>query len=169
MAEAYPRSSFLGIDIGKEALAIARREAEAKNLGNIEFKSLDASTLAARPDMHNRFDYITAFDAIHDQSHPLESLKGVFAVLKPGGIFSMVDIAAESRIQDNLEHPMAPFLYTVSLLHCMPVGLTDNGTGLGMMWGRDRALDLLHEAGFDNVTVDPIPEDSFNFHYQCSK
>jgi len=50
-------------------------------------------------------------------------------MLVPGGIFSMIDIKAGSNQVDNLDHPLGPFLYTVSLMHCMPVGLNDNGTG----------------------------------------
>jgi hypothetical protein len=60
-----------------------------------------------------------------------------------------------------------PFLYTVSLMHCMPVGLNDNGAGLGMMWGRQQAEQLLKEAGFDTVVVQEMPHDSFNLHYMC--
>ena len=81
----------------------------------------------------------------------------------------MVDIAAETDVAENMIHPMAPFLYTVSLMHCLPVGLADNGRGLGMMWGRKKALEMLHQAGFDDVSVVNIPEDAFNFHFFCRK
>ena len=77
----------------------------------------------------------------------------------------MVDIAARSNLVDNLDHPMGPFLYTVSLMHCLPVGLVDGGSGLGMMWGREKAVEMLKEAGFENVQVHQIPEDLFNLHY----
>jgi ubiquinone/menaquinone biosynthesis C-methylase UbiE len=169
MAEAFPASEFTGIDISSEALDKARSAAAARNLSNVRFLNRDAAELAAAPDLRARFDYVTAFDAIHDQTKPLEALRGVHSLLKPGGAFSMVDIAAGSRIEDNREHPMGPFLYTVSLMHCLPVGLVDGGTGLGMMWGRERALNLLREAGFDDVRIVAIPQDAFNLHYFCRK
>jgi len=78
-----------------------------------------------------------------------------------------IGLKAGSRITDNMDHPMAPFLYTVSLLHCMPVGLNDKGRGLGMMWGRQQALKLLDQAGFRHVTAREIPNDPFNLHFQC--
>ena len=81
----------------------------------------------------------------------------------------MVDIAARSNLANNLDHPMAPFLYTVSLMHCMPVGLVKKGTGLGMMWGREKAVELLNKAGFQQVQVLEMPEDPFNLHYLSSK
>ncbi len=169
MAEAFPESDFTGIDISAEALAKAREEAARRGLANLHFLNRDAAGLAAAPDLAASFDYVTAFDAIHDQTRPLAALKGVYALLKPGGAFSMVDIAAGSRIEDNRNHPLGPFLYTVSLMHCLPVGLVDGGAGLGMMWGREKAVALLQEAGFDDVQVEVIPQDAFNLHYYCRK
>jgi hypothetical protein len=81
----------------------------------------------------------------------------------------MVDIAAESNLADNLKHPMGPFLYTVSLMHCLPVGLVDGGAGLGMMWGRQKAMDMLKNAGFQKVQVLEMPDDPFNFHFFSQK
>ena len=64
---------------------------------------------------------------------------------------------------------MGPFLYTVSLMHCMPVGLAEDGAGLGMMWGRRKAVDLLEKAGFSQVEVCEMAHDPFNVHYQCRR
>lgn len=79
----------------------------------------------------------------------------------------MVDIAAGSSHGHNLDHPMGPFLYTVSLMHCLPMGLNNQGAGLGMMWGRQRAVKLLKQAGFSEVAVLEMDFDPFNLHYQC--
>ncbi len=81
----------------------------------------------------------------------------------------MVDIAANSNLADNLAHPMGSFLYTVSLMHCLPVGLVDGGTGLGMMWGREKAVEMLDDAGFQRVQVLEMPDDPFNLHFFCCK
>jgi len=169
MARAFPASRFVGIDISPEALAAARDEAETMGLQNVEFVLLDAAADQTHHRFKEVFDYITAFDAIHDQTRPQDALQGVYAMLKPGGLFSMIDIAAESNIPGNMDHPMGPFLYTVSLMHCMPVGLVDGGAGLGMMWGRQKAVEMLNQAGFERIDVEPIPEDSFNLHYLCTK
>jgi len=99
----------------------------------------------------------------------MAALNGVFHMLKPGGYFSMVDIAARSDLLENLEHPLGPFLYTVSLMHCMPVGRVDGGAGLGMMWGREKATQMLSDAGFSDIQVTPVPEDPFNDHFLCRK
>ncbi|MDD3815623.1 MAG: methyltransferase type 12, partial [Desulfocapsaceae bacterium] len=85
----------------------------------------------------------------------------------PGGIFSMIEIKARSNQTDNMDHHMGPFLYTVSLMHCLPVGLNDQGSGLGMMWGREKAEALLREAGFADVEIVEMEYDLFNIHYLC--
>jgi ubiquinone/menaquinone biosynthesis C-methylase UbiE len=167
MAKAFPRSRFTGIDVSEEVIRSADSEARKEGLQNTEFLALDAATLKDRGELGGRFDYITAFDAIHDQTHPLEALKGVRHCLADGGLFSMVDIAASTDLDHNLAHPMGPFLYTVSLMHCMPVGLVRGGTGLGMMWGRQKAVEMLREAGFTDIEVSAIPNDSFNDHFLC--
>lgn len=169
MARAFPKSRFTGIDISVEAIDTARRETRRQGIENLELVVMDAARIKEEDRLRGAFDYVTAFDAIHDQTRPLEALRGVFHMLAPGGRFSMVDIAAESDIGENLDHPMGPFLYTVSLMHCMPVGLVSGGTGLGMMWGRQKAMKLIAEAGFEDVQLLDIPEDPFNDHYYCRK
>ena len=169
MAQAFPASRFIGIDISAEALDAACSDACEKGLTNVCFEQRDAAELRHPNNLSARFDYITAFDAIHDQTRPLEALRGIREILKDDGAFSMIDIAAESDIDGNRDHPMGAFLYTVSLMHCMPVGLMDGGAGLGMMWGRQLAEKMLTQAGFGRVSVVEIPNDPFNLHFFCRK
>ena len=169
MAKAFPQSRFVGIDISSEAIDEARRQAWRQKIENFEFMLLDVADLKNKREMKGLFDYVTAFDAIHDQTRPLDVLRGVHHILAPDGRFSMVDIAANSNLADNLTHPMGPFLYSVSLMHCMPVGLVDGGTGLGMMWGREKAVEMLERARFQRIQVLEIPDDPFNLHFFCSK
>jgi len=87
-----------------------------------------------------KFDLITAFDAIHDQPKPDDVLMSVYKSLNNGGVFLMQDILASTPLKDNVAHPLGPFLYTISCLHCVSVSLSQNGTGLGAMWGKEKAI-----------------------------
>lgn len=179
MAERFPGSEFVGIDNHLEAIEMAKQAADEmvcgndpcheKGLKNVTYLLEDAATLKDNEAFQERFDFIMAFDAIHDQTRPLEALQSVKFMLAKGGIFSMVDIDAGSGHADNIDHPMGPFLYTVSLMHCMPVGLGDDGSGmgLGMMWGRKQAVALLQKAGFESIETLEMAHDAFNVHYQC--
>ena len=152
-----------------DAIAKAQDETRRQNLSNLNFMVLDAASLPDHLELKESFEYVMAFDAIHDQTRPQDVLRGIYHMLVADGLFSMVDIAAQSNLADNLGHPMGPFLYTVSLMHCMPVGLVNGGAGLGMMWGREKAEEMLKEAGFQKVQVLEIPDDPFNFHFLSRK
>jgi ubiquinone/menaquinone biosynthesis C-methylase UbiE len=167
MAEAFPQSQFTGIDIDDQALEVGRNSAVSLGVQNTSFLNRNAAELKDDDAWRDTFDYIVAFDAIHDQNAPQEALLSVHHMLASDGIFSMVDIAAHTSHYDNRDHPLGPFLYTVSLMHCLPVGLVDNGAGLGMMWGQEQAVAMLHQAGFSRVDVEAIPEDPFNLHFCC--
>jgi len=106
-------------------------------------------------DVMDTFDTPRTLEAIADKSE-----------LNPRYIKEWLGVMATGQI---VELSMGPFLYTVSLMHCMPVGLVDGGHGLGMMWGREKAVELLKAAGFKNVQAQEIPEDPFNLHYFCRK
>lgn len=108
---------------------------------------------------------MTAFDVIHDLPDLAGTLAAIHGALRPDGVFLMVDIAASSHLHDNLEHPLAPALYTVSIFHCMTVSLAAGGPGLGTMWGCERALALLADAGFADVEVKRIDADILNLYY----
>lgn len=161
MARAFPNSSFTGYDFSIEGIASARAEARKLGLANVRFEVKDVAAVEA-PDS---YDLITAFDAIHDQVQPRLVLSRIGAALRPGGTFLMADIAAESELADNLDHPLGPLLFTISCMHCMTVSLAHGGEGLGTMWGRERALELLAEAGFTVDEVKHLESDPMNNYF----
>src|ERR1700739_633628 len=93
MAQAFPRSRFAGFDFSDTGLAAAREEAERKALTNVRFEKRDAAHLGETA----RFDFITTFDAVHDQARPDLMLAGIADALRPDGVYLCVDIAAYSK------------------------------------------------------------------------
>lgn len=163
LAAAYPASRFTGLDFSPAAVERGRAEASANGLENARFEVCDVATL----DRTAAYDLVTAFDAIHDQAYPGRVLAGVARALRPDGTFLMVDIKASSRLEENLGHPLAPALYTFSVLHCMSVSLGLDGDGLGTVWGRQLACRMLAEAGFSQVDVHEVEHAPFNYYYVC--
>lgn len=165
MARHFPNSRFVGFDLSGDAIAFARAEAELQGNRNARFEQRDLSTFDA--DAPERaFDLVTAFDAIHDQARPDRVLAGICRALRPGGLFLMQDISGSSHIHENRDHPIGPFLYTISCMHCMTVSLAqEGGMGLGAMWGRQQAEQMLREAGFAEVEVKSLPHDIQNHYY----
>ena len=172
IAQAFPSIRVVGLDIDAPAIEAAQQKAASLGVTNVSYHVVDATKLAdAAPDgldILGLCDLVTAFDSIHDLCDPSGALEGARALLKPrSGLFAMVDIRAKTKLSENVQHPMAPFLYTVSLMHCMPQGLNHGGPGLGMMWGRERALEMLSAAGFETEVLE-LEFDSFNDCYLCS-
>ena len=165
MAQAFPSSRFIGYDFSEEGIAAGRAEAADLGLTNAEFEEKDAATL----DGARQFDLITTFDAVHDQAQPTQMLKGIADSLKPDGVFLCVDIAASSDVADNIGHPMGPFLYAISTMHCMTVSLALDGEGLGTVWGEQKARQMLADAGFTDVQVERVEGDVLNNYYIAHK
>ena len=158
----------MGYDLSSQALAEARHDAARAGLRNVRFEARDLSGFHTAADPEG-FDLVTAFDAIHDQAAPREVLGGVFRTLKRGGTFLMQDIRASSHLENNLDHPIAPLLYTISTMHCMTVSLAQGGEGLGTMWGEELALEMLRETGFGQVSVRHLAHDFQNSFYLMRK
>jgi 2-polyprenyl-3-methyl-5-hydroxy-6-metoxy-1,4-benzoquinol methylase len=165
LARMFPNSRFTGYDLSEEAIARARAEAEPNGTANVRFEVRDAVTL----DEKERYDLITTFDAVHDQARPAVVLRGIADALKGDGVYLMQDIAGSSHVHNNLDHPLGPFLYTISTTHCTTVSLARNGEGLGAMWGEEKARKMLGEAGFTRVVVEQLPHDFANNYFVVTK
>ena len=161
LAKVFPNSTFSGIDFCKEPLEQAVKDCKMLKLDNATFLKMDAVDL----DFYNKFDLITTFDAIHDQVFPDKVLKNIYNNLNEGGTYLMMDIDASSNLEENLEHPLAPALYSMSTAHCMTVSLAKGGMGLGTMWGRQKAQEMLKEAGFKSTIIKRIEDDIVNAYY----
>ena len=161
LARAYPKSTFTGYDLSKDALAEATRAAEAAGLVNLRFIHRDLTHWHEPAS----FDWITAFDAIHDQARPDTVLSAIRAALRPGGIFFMQDIDTSSEPVENIDHPLGAMLYAVSCMHCMTVSLAQGGLGLGAAWGVQLAQKMLRQAGFDRIRVHRFEHDVQNCYF----
>ena len=161
MAKNFPNSQFTGYDFSKEAIQYATKESQ--NMGN-QNTSFEIQDVEHFPE-GTQFDLVTAFDAIHDQAAPAKVLENIRSAVKEDGVFLMQDIGSSSQLQNNKTHPLGPFLYTVSCLHCMTVSLALDGHGLGAMWGKEKATQMLNEAGFSNVEVKQLPHDPINYYF----
>ena len=165
MAAAFHGSRFVGFDIAEAALAEGRAEAARMGLGNVRFERRDAAAL----DLSEQFDLVTTFDSVHDQARPDLMLSGIARSVRPGGVYLCVDIAASSRLADNMDHPLGSFLYTISCLHCMTVSLATGGMGLGTMWGEQLTRQMITEAGFSSVELRQVDGDIVNNYYVAHK
>ncbi len=165
MAERYPRSRFTGYDLGEDAIAFATEQSSVRGLPNVTFAVRDLTGYSEK----ERFDFVTTFDAVHDQKDPEGLISGLAGALRPGGVYLMQDIGGSAQLENNMDFPLAAFLYAVSFTHCMPVSLGQGGAGLGTMWGWETAEAMLRNAGFASVERKLLPHDPMNVWFVARK
>jgi SAM-dependent methyltransferase len=165
LAKAFPKSRLVGYDFSEEPIKRGITEAQAWDLRNAHFEVRDVADLGQK----EAFDLVTAFDSIHDQAKPRAVLKGIYDALRPGGTFLMMDEGASSLLEENIDGLIAPLLYTFSTFHCMTVSLAYDGEGLGTCWGKQKAQELLAEAGFADISIHTVEGDIEHYYYVAWK
>ena len=151
MAAAFPQSSFVGYDISEYALGRAREKAEVAGLTNVQFVNPRDKAL---PDDHS-IDFVTAFDCLHDMTHPRDMVSSIHKMLNSNGVWLLVDIKALDTLKENVQkNPMAALMYGISVLSCMASALSEaDGEGLGTLGlSAHRAEEYARAAGFTTFT-----------------
>jgi 2-polyprenyl-3-methyl-5-hydroxy-6-metoxy-1,4-benzoquinol methylase len=151
----FPRSGFRGYDISRRAIDEANERLEESGLRNVEYVVGDVASI----DEPRSYDLVLALESIHEQAFPRLALRNLAAALRRDGVFLMQEIAASSHLARNADNPYAPMLYALSVLHAVPVALAQEGEALGMMWGQERAMQMLKEAGFVKIRFHALPSD----------
>ncbi len=146
MAEAFPRSTFLGIDAHDASLAHAVRDAKSKGLSNVRFEHGAASSFPG-----GGYDLVTIFDALHDFGDPVAAAQHVRRSLAPDGVWMIVEPRAGERVADNL-NPVGRAYYSASTMFCVPNAVSQGGRRtLGAQAGAKELFAVLKEAGFTRV------------------
>lgn len=164
LASAFPASTFVGYDLDDHGLGRARKEAADAGLTNVTFEHADVAALS----VDDPFDVVFIFDALHDQVDPKRVLEHVRGAMRPDGTFVMREPRAADKLEDDLQNPMAPVIYSVSTMHCLTVSLAHGGAGIGTAFGEQLARELLVGAGFDDPSVFPAPGHPFDAVYVTS-
>jgi len=158
MAKRFPRSRFAGYDLCEDTIGFAAETARKAGLTNIRFETRDLTGYVEPA----AWDFVTSFDAVHDQKDPASLVRGLHASLRPGGVYLMQDIGGSAHLENNRDFPMAALLYAISCAHCTPVSIGQGGAGLGTMWGWETAERMLRDAGFATVDRHSLPHDPMN-------
>ncbi len=144
MAQAYPRSTFHGIDSHAGSIAAAR---DAARKAAVE-ERVTFSTASALDEVGGGWDLITFFDAFHHVGDPIAVARRAGEALTDEGTLMLVEPRAADRLEDNLDLVGLTF-YSASTLVCVPDALSQDGaTALGAQAGPARLREVLAEAGF---------------------
>jgi 2-polyprenyl-3-methyl-5-hydroxy-6-metoxy-1,4-benzoquinol methylase len=148
MAEAFPESSFMGIDDHAASIERARDLASDRGVaGRITFDVRPAA------DLQGTFDLIVVLDAFHDMGDPSHVASHLRERLAPDGACLVVEPFAGDRLGDNLT-PLGRVYYAASTLACTPSALSQSDVRpLGAQAGPARLVAALSAGGFGSVRV----------------
>jgi SAM-dependent methyltransferase len=161
MAQAFPRSSFVGSDYHAGSIATARERAQAAGLdGRVRF---EAAPAAEHPG--EAYDLVTMFDCLHDMGDPVGAARKVRELLAPEGTWMIVEPAAGDRVEDNL-NPVGRAYYGFSTLLCTPASLSQEvGLALGAQAGEARIREVVEQGGFTRFRR--VAETPFNLVFEA--
>jgi 2-polyprenyl-3-methyl-5-hydroxy-6-metoxy-1,4-benzoquinol methylase len=161
IAKAYPEVRVDGFDVDEASIELARANAAA--CGVADRVAFHVRDVTAGPPPGDRYDLVCVFEAIHDMSRPVEALAGMRALAAPDGAVLVMDERTNDAL--TIGDPQEHYLYSVSVLGCLPCGMNEQpsaATGTVM-----RTATLTHyaeEAGFERVEVLGIEHDTFRFY-----
>lgn len=144
MAQAYPKSTFVGFDYHELSIEQARqRAAEAGVTDRVRFEVAKAKEYPGK-----NYDFVTFFDCLHDMGDPKGAADHVLQSLHSNGTWMIVEPFAGDRVEDNL-NPVGRAFYSASTLICTPASLSQEvGMALGAQAGEARLREIVIAAGF---------------------
>jgi SAM-dependent methyltransferase len=144
MAQAYPRSEFVGFDYHEASIEHARKAAAEAGLdGRVSFEVAPAKEYPGEG-----YDFVAMFDCLHDMGDPVGAASHVLQTLTADGTWMIVEPYANDRLEDNL-NPVGRVFYGASTLVCTPASRDQEvGLALGAQAGEARLRDVVTEGGF---------------------
>ena len=144
MAQAFPRSEFVGFDYHDASIGHARAAAAREGLnGSARFE-----VAAAKEYPGDDYDLVCMFDCLHDMGDPIGAAAHVRRSLAADGTWLIVEPFAGDRLEDNL-NPVGRVYYGASTLVCTPASRDQEvGLALGAQAGEARLREVVTAGGF---------------------
>ncbi|HTG17741.1 MAG TPA: class I SAM-dependent methyltransferase [Blastocatellia bacterium] len=144
MAQAYPKSEFIGFDYHQASIDYARQKAAEAGVSNrVRFDVAKAKDYPG-----SDYDFVAFFDCLHDMGDPVGAAAHVLSTLKNDGSWMIVEPFANDRVEDNL-NPIGRIFYSASTMLCTPASRSQEvGLGLGAQAGEARIREVVTNGGF---------------------
>ncbi len=144
LAQAYPKSEFIGYDYHPPSVEHARAAAAKAGVAErVTFEVAGAKNFPGKD-----FDLVAFFDCLHDMGDPAGAAAHVLGSLKRDGTWMIVEPFAHDRIEQNL-NPIGRIFYGASSLICTPASKAQEvGLALGAQAGEAKLRDVVTKGGF---------------------
>lgn len=144
MAQAYPKSKFVGFDYHDKSIEYARKAAAQAGVADrVTFEIAKAKEFSG-----SDYDLVTVFDCLHDMGDPVGAAAHVRKTLAAEGAWMIVEPFANDHVEENL-NPVGRVFYSASTMICTPASLAQEvGLALGAQAGEARMREVVTSAGF---------------------
>jgi len=161
IARSYPKVQVDGYDLDVPSIEQAQQNAKRNKIDDrVHFEVRDAGD----PELAGQYDLVTAFECVHDMSDPVGALATMRRLVRKEGAVLIVDERVGDRFTAN-GNDVEWMMYGWSILHCLPVGMTNNHNGgTGTVMRTDTLRKYAKGAGFRDVEVLPIENFFFRFY-----
>jgi SAM-dependent methyltransferase len=161
LAAGYPGLQVDGFDADDASVAAAR--AHAGEHGVADRVRIEVADVAALPaTAGGGYDAVFLFEMLHDLARPVDALRTARRLAGDG---AAPVIVMDERAEETFTAPAGPierFLYSASVLHCLPVGRCEHpSAATGTVLRPDTLRRYAAEAGFSSLRVLPIEHDMF--------
>jgi ubiquinone/menaquinone biosynthesis C-methylase UbiE len=138
-----PEGNVIGTDIDPVKLEIARREARAGHVANVEYRPTDIT----KDSFEEKFDFVHARFLLTHLPNPGVALAKMWQALRPGGIVVLEDI----DFRAHFCHPDCPAFWRYIELYSEIVKRRGGDANIG-----PRLPSLLSEAQFENIQMNVV-------------
>jgi hypothetical protein len=98
-------------------------------------------------------------------AHPVEALRAMRRMAGSDGAVLVVDERAADALSAHDPDPVQRLFYAASVLHCLPVGRSEDGSAATGTVLRTATMErYAAQAGFASVEVLPVEHDMFRFY-----
>jgi 2-polyprenyl-3-methyl-5-hydroxy-6-metoxy-1,4-benzoquinol methylase len=157
----YPKVTVDAFDLDVTSIENARRHAVDSGVADrVRFHCVDA----ARMDLDERFDVVTAFECIHDLPQPVDVLSTMRRLVREDGHVVVMDEKVSEHFPgrgDDVERAM----YGFSLFICLPDGMSHQpSAATGGVMRPDTLRTYARQAGFRDIEILPIENNTWRFY-----
>jgi SAM-dependent methyltransferase len=144
LAQAFPKSRFIGFDYHGPSIEAARKAAE--KAGVTDRVTFERGVAKEYPG--EGFDLVAFFDCLHDLGDPVGASTHVLRSLAQDGTWMIVEPYANDRVEQNL-NPIGRAFYAASTMICTPASRSQEvGLALGAQAGETRIREVVTRGGF---------------------
>lgn len=163
LARMFPRSWFTCYGTSERHAAAARKTVEDGGVTNVHFK-----TVRRMDDLREKDSYdatlVLEGGGIRECDNPVAALQATRQAMRNDSCIVYVEMMGAGDVETDRKNRVGTFLYAVAAFYSVPKAMADGrvGEAVGGIWGHVNVRNAMCDAGFEDVSVHALEDDSLN-------